>query len=160
MQDPFFTNQVSRYISMYTVYTVYCDSYYYWSIETESLTITFVTCITHPFVTDADSSHLLLWTGNWTNMWWHLFNVCVCVYITPAYNHWFCFLYMHVLVKYTHLFRKNLGYVVMVCLNYSSDVQWYIYYPINCKKTLPGTHGYNLCSILLLSGNYYIFYLQ
>lgn len=104
MQDPFLKNQVSCYISMNLLLL----------IETESLTITFVTCITHPFVTDADSSHLLLWTGNWTNMWWHLFNVCVCVYITPAYNHWFCFLYMHVLVKYTHFFRENLGYVVMV----------------------------------------------
>lgn len=112
MQDPFFKNQVnSCYISMYKYGLLW---FLLLLIETESFTITFVTCITHPFVTDADSSHLLLWTGNWTNMWWHLFNVCVCVYITPAYNHWFCFLYMHVLVKYTHFFRENLGYVVMV----------------------------------------------
>lgn len=80
--------------------------------------------------------------------------MCVCVYITPACNHWFFFFFILACIGQLHTFinRKNLGYVVMVCLIPVISSGIYIYH--NCYKHHQ-VHTGIIC--IMLSGNWYIY---
>lgn len=81
--------------------------------------------------------------------------MCVSVYITPACNHWFFFFFILACIGQLHTFinRKNLGYVVMVCLISVISSRIYIYH--NCYKHHQ-VHTGIIC--IMLSGNWYIYF--
>lgn len=81
--------------------------------------------------------------------------MCVCVYITPACNHWFFFFFILACIGQLHTFinRKNLGYVVMVCLIPVISSGIYIYH--NCYIEHHQVHTGIIC--IMLSGNWYIY---
>lgn len=81
--------------------------------------------------------------------------MCVCVYITPACNHWFFFFFILACIGQLHTFinRKNLDYVVMVCLIPVISSGIYIYH--NCYIEHHQVHTGIIC--IMLSGNWYIY---